>query len=189
MAFKKAFTIVTCIGLLQGCVAAGVVAVVGGASVVTDNRTIGNQIDDQQIELTAHHNLSLQKELQDNTSLQVVCVNGSLLVVGQAPNTYLRDMAIKTLKKVDGITNLHNQIRISNTTSIATRTHDVWLTSKIKTAFLTKENLNATNIKVVTENGEVFLMGLAAKADATIAVDIARNISGVNRVYKMFVYQ
>ena len=119
----------------------------------------------------------------------MVSVNARVLVVGQAPNTYLRDLAIKTLNEVDGIVQLHNQLRIGNTTSIATRTNDVWLTSKVKTALFAADNLNATNIKVVTENGEVFLMGLVKQADANAAVEVARNISGVNRVYKMFEIQ
>lgn len=174
---------------LQGCIAATAVTVAAGASIATDKRSIGNQIDDQTIELKAHAKLSEQEALNDNTNIQVVSVNGSVLVVGQTPNTYLRDMAIKTLNNVEGINVLHNQIRIGNTTSIATRTNDIWLTSKVKTALFANEKINASNVKVVTENGEVFLMGLVTKQDADEAVNVARNIGGVNRVYKMFEYQ
>ena len=116
-------------------------------------------------------------------------MNGSILVVGQAPNSFLRDEAMKILKSIDGIVQIHNQIRIGNTVSIGTKSNDVWLTSKVKTALFKSDQLEATNIKVVTENGEVFLMGLVSQLEANEAVEIARNVSGVNRVVKAFEYQ
>ncbi|NQY62157.1 MAG: BON domain-containing protein [Alteromonadaceae bacterium] len=183
------------ISLLQGCIAAAVVTIVGGATVANDQRSLGNQIDDQKIEIVAHNELAKEQNLVDNTNLQVVSVNGSVLIVGQAPNTYLRDHAIKTLNKVSGIVQIHNQIRIGNIVSIATRTNDIWLTSKVKAALIAKDGLlnkgglDSSNVKVITENGEVFLMGLMTKTDANIAVDIARNVGGVNRVFKIFEYQ
>lgn len=189
MLLNKISAILLCVNLLQGCVAVGVAAVAGGAGSAVDHRTLGNQIDDQRIELVAHERLSQNQELQDNANLQVVSVNGSILVVGQAPNTYLRDIAIKALNEINGVLQLHNQIRISNTVSITTKSNDLWLTSKVKVALLTNEFIDSNNIKVVTENGEVFLMGLVDQTQANLAVDIARNISGVNRVFKMFEYQ
>jgi osmotically-inducible protein OsmY len=188
MSMKSIISIITIAVLLQGCVAAAVVGVVGGASVATDNRSLGNQIDDQKIEIDAQAKLRKSDALSDNTNLQVISVNGSVLVIGQAPNSYLRDQAIKAINEVNGVKQLHNQIRVSNTTSFTTKTNDVWLTSKVKTSLFGTDKLDATNIKVVTENGEVFLMGLVTKEQATIAVEIARNVSGVNRVFKIFEY-
>ncbi|MGB1199676.1 MAG: division/outer membrane stress-associated lipid-binding lipoprotein [Thalassotalea sp.] len=174
--------------LLQGCIAAAVIGVVGGATVVSDNRTIGTQLNDQQVELDAHSALNKIEGLTDNTNLQVVSLNGSVLVVGQAPNAYLKNLAIKTIEKIDGVQQIHNQVRISNVTALTTRSNDVWLTSKVKTAIFNSDSLDATNVKVITENGEVFLMGLINQRDGDKAVEIARHVSGVNRVFKMFEY-
>ncbi len=185
---KNLAVILLSISLLQGCVAVALVAVTGSAGVAVDKRTLGKQIDDQRIELAAHSDLSTHQALQDNANLQIVSVNGSVLVVGQAPNTYLRDLAIKTITSVNGVLHVHNQIRISNEISFTTKTNDLWLTSKVKAALFAAENISATNIKVVTENGEVFLLGLVSKKQANSAIDIARNIGGVNRVFKMFEY-
>jgi len=179
----------TTLSLLQGCVAVAVVGVVGGASVASDNRSLGNQIDDQKIELVAHNELAKIKALKDNANLQVISVNGSVLIIGQTLNSYLRDQAVKTISGIDGIVQVHNQVRIGNTVSITTKTNDIWLTSKVKTALFASDKLNAANVKVATENGEVFLMGIIKQEDANIAVDIARNISGVNRVFKIFEYK
>ncbi|MEW6990360.1 division/outer membrane stress-associated lipid-binding lipoprotein [Colwelliaceae bacterium 6441] len=188
MQFKRFICIAAITATLQGCVAAAVVGVIGGASVANDNRSIGNQVDDQKIELVAHTNLAKIEGLSDNTNLQVVSFNGKVLIVGQSPNSYLKDLAIKTLNNVEGIEHIYDQIRIGNTVSVTTKSNDIWLTSKVKTALFAKDEIDATNIKVVTENGEVFLMGLIKSAEANAAVEVARNISGVNRVFKMFEY-
>jgi len=183
---KKMMLIATTAAILQGCVTAAVIGVVGGASIVNDNRSLGNQIDDTKIEFSAHSALNKITGLADNTNLQVVSLNGKVLIVGQAPNTHLRDLAIKTLNQVDGIEQVYDQIRIGNTTAFTTTSNDVWLTSKVKTALFGSDQLDAANIKVVTENGEVFLMGLVHANEASAAVEVARNVGGVNRVFKMF---
>ncbi|WP_448568161.1 division/outer membrane stress-associated lipid-binding lipoprotein [Thalassotalea ganghwensis] len=188
MKISHSLTIIASALLLQGCMAAAVVGVVGGASVISDNRTIGTQLNDQQLELDAHAALNQIEGLKDQTNLQVVSVNGSVLIVGQAPSAHLKNLAIKTIEKLNGVKQVYNQIRIGNVTSLTTRSNDVWLTSKVKTALFKSDSLDAANVKVVTENGEVFLMGLVKANDAEKAVNIARHVGGVNRVFKMFEY-
>ncbi|KGJ95305.1 BON domain-containing protein [Colwellia psychrerythraea] len=173
---------------LQSCAVATVVAVTAGASMVADRRTFSKQIDDQSIEFVAHNELNKQKALSKNTNLHVVSMNGTVLVIGQAPNSYLRDLAIKTIQDVPDIVTIHNQVRIGSTTAITTQSNDIWLTSKVKSALLANGEVNAKDIKVVTENSEVFLLGLVTKQEADIVVEIARNINGVSRVFKAFEY-
>jgi len=184
----KLVSIIMLVLTLQGCAVATVAAITAGATMVSDRRSIGKQIDDQTIEFNAHNELAKQKSINDNTNLHVVSVNGSVLVVGQAPNTYLRDLAIKTVTNVAGVVQIHNQIRISSNTSVTTQTNDIWLTSKVKSALFASDKVNVKDIKVVTENGEVFLMGLVSKKEADAAVNVTRNISGVSRVFKAFEY-
>ena len=173
---------------LQSCAVATVVAVTAGATMVADRRTFSKQIDDQSIEFVAHNELNKQKALSKNTNLHVVSMNGTVLVIGQAPNSYLRDLAIKTIQDVPDILTIHNQVRIGSTTAITTQSNDIWLTSKVKSALLANGEVNAKDIKVVTENSEVFLLGLVTQQEADIVVEIARNINGVSRVFKAFEY-
>jgi len=173
---------------LQGCAAVAVVALTTGASMATDRRSIGNQIDDQSIEVAAYNELIKNKSLSENTNLHIISVNGSVLIIGQAPNTFLKDQAIKILHNISEIVRIHDQVRIGNTTSVITQTSDVWLTSRIKAALFSSDEVNGNDIKVITENSEVFLMGLVSKKEANTAVNIARNISGVTRVFKAFEY-
>eukprot|EP00487_Bulimina_marginata_P001764 TRINITY_DN14161_c0_g1_i1.p1 TRINITY_DN14161_c0_g1~~TRINITY_DN14161_c0_g1_i1.p1 ORF type:complete len:123 (+),score=53.66 TRINITY_DN14161_c0_g1_i1:96-464(+) len=102
MSIKSIISTLAFAALLQGCVAAAVVGVVGGASVAADNRSLGNQIDDQKIELDAHTKIAKSESLNNNTNLHIISVNGSVLVIGQAPNSYLRDQAIKAINEVHG---------------------------------------------------------------------------------------
>ena len=173
---------------LQGCAVATVVAVTAGATMVADRRTFSKQIDDQSIEFVAHNELNKQKALSKNTNLHVISMNGTVLIIGQAPNSYLRDLAIKTIQDVPDIVTIHNQVRIGSTTAITTQSNDIWLTSKVKSALLANGDVNAKDIKVVTENSEVFLLGLVTKQEADIVVEITRNINGVSRVFKAFEY-
>jgi len=184
----KLTAILLTLATLQGCAAVAVVAVTTGASMATDRRSIGNQIDDQSIEVEAYNEITKNKILNDNTNLHISSVNGSVLIIGQAPNTLLKDQAIKILHNIGGITRIHDQIRIGNITSVTTQTNDVWLTSKVKTALFSSDKVNGNDIKVITENAEVFLMGIVSKKEADAAVNITRNISGVNRVFKAFEY-
>jgi osmotically-inducible protein OsmY len=176
------------LSLLQGCTAVAVVALTTGASMATDRRSIGNQIDDQSIELQAYNEIKKNKSLNENTNLHIISVNGSVLIIGQTPNSYLRDQAIKIVNNTDGVVRVHNQIRIGNVTSITTQTNDVWLTSKVKSALFSSDKIDGSTIKVITENAEVFLMGLVTKKEAETAIDITRNIGGVSRVFKAFEY-
>lgn len=181
-------SILMLVSALQGCAVATVVAVTAGATMVADRRSFSKQIDDQSIEFTAHNELAKQKALTKNTNLHVISVNGSVLIIGQAPNTYLRDLAIKSIEGVPDIVVIHNQIRIGSNTAVSTKSNDIWLTSRIKSALLATNAVNAKDIKVVTENSEVFLLGLVTKEEANVVVEIARNINGVSRVYKAFEY-
>ncbi|MCP4991140.1 MAG: BON domain-containing protein [Colwellia sp.] len=173
---------------LQGCAVATVVAVTAGATMVADRRTFSKQIDDQSIEFRAHNELAKVKALSKNTNLHVVSMNGMVLIVGQAPNTYLRDLAIKTIQDIPDIVVIHNQIRIGSSTAVTTQSNDIWLTSRVKTALLANSEVNAKDIKVVTENSEVFLLGLVTLKEANIVVEVTRNIPGVNKVIKAFEY-
>lgn len=184
----KLATCLMAVSVLQGCAVATVVAVTAGATMIADRRTFSKQIDDQSIEFLAHNELAKLDGISDNTNLHVTSLNGLVLVTGQSTNQYLRDLAITTIQDVPNIVAIHNQIRISSITSVTTQSNDVWLTSKVKSAILAESDVDALDVKVVTENSEVFLLGLLTKEEADIVVEITRNINGVKRVFKAFEY-
>ncbi|MEL7478793.1 MAG: BON domain-containing protein, partial [Pseudomonadota bacterium] len=152
--------------LLQGCAAAVVAGTAGAVSAANDRRTIGSQIDDNNIEIKATLALKKVPTLSDKANISVVSVNGTILLVGQVPSRDLLSQAEQAVRNSVSAKNIHNQLRIGTRIGITTQTHDTWLTSKVKTKLLTAETITGNNIKVVTENSEVFLMGLVSETEA-----------------------
>ncbi len=186
--FKRSLIVLGTVVLLQGCAAAVVAGTASAVTAANDRRTIGSQIDDNNIEIKASIALSEVERLEKFANISAVSVNGIVLLVGQVSNEEMRNEAQRTIEGVSGIRKIHNQIRIGSNTGITTQTHDSWLTSKVKAQLLTAKDISSNNIKVVTENAEVFLMGLVSDSESTQAVNIARNVSGVERVIKVFEY-
>jgi osmotically-inducible protein OsmY len=186
--FKRSLIVLGTVVLLQGCAAAVVAGTASAVTAANDRRTIGSQIDDNNIEIKASIALSEVERIEKFTHINAVSVNGIVLLVGQVPNQEMKDEAQRTIEDVSGIRKIHNQIRIGSNIGITTQTHDSWLTSKVKGQLLTAKDISSNNIKVVTENAEVFLMGLVSEQESNQAVNIARNVSGVERVIKVFEY-
>jgi osmotically-inducible protein OsmY len=187
MKFNKLFTLLAVLALLQGCAAMVIAgATTGAVGAANDRRSLGTQIDDSTIESRVATALDLDETIDDKARIIVKSVNGNLLVVGQAPSDQLRQLVITTVNSVKGIKQVHDQIRIGNVTTMSTQTIDTWITTKVKLKLLTEEAVNSHNIKVLTENAEVYLMGLVTADEANKAVEIARNISGVAKVIKVF---
>lgn len=174
--------------LLQGCAGAVMVGAVGGAVMVNDERSITTQLDDTNTDFKISSALVAHSDIKDQANITAITVNGSVLMIGQAPSSALRDKAVKVVQDLKIGGKIHNQIRIGNPTSFTTRSNDTWITTKVKGRMLNEKTLDVTRIKVVTENGEVFLLGLIDKSQADLAVDIARNTAGVRKVVKVFEY-
>jgi osmotically-inducible protein OsmY len=186
--FKRSIIVLATLVLLQGCAAAVVAGTASAVTAANDRRTIGSQIDDNNIEIKASIAISEVDRLHNYARINAISVNGIMLLVGQVANEEMKNEAQRTIEHLAGIRKIHNQLRIGSNIGMTTQTHDSWLTSKVKAQLLAAKNISSNNIKVVTENAEVFLMGLVSEAEATQAVNIARNISGVERVIKVFEY-
>lgn len=184
----KLLPLIAILLLLQGCAGAVMVGAVGGAMMVNDERSFQTQIDDTNADFNISSALSSHDDLKNQANVTAVVMNSNVLMIGQAPNSMLRDKAIRTVQELKIGGKIHNQIRIGNPTSFTTRSNDTWITTKVKSRMLSEDNLDVTNIKVVTENGEVFLIGLVERQQADLAVDVARNTAGVRKVIKVFEY-
>lgn len=174
--------------LLQAC-APLLVAGAGTAAIAAhDRRTLGAQIDDETIELKITSAIKSDEELRRETHLNVTSVNGIVLLSGEAATVEQRDRVLAKVREVAGIRRTVNEIRIASPSSLVARTHDTWLTTKVKTKLLNAENVDSTQVKVVTENEAVYLMGLVSHREAEQATEAARAVGGVARVVKLFEY-
>lgn len=176
------------IGMLQGCGQMMVAGAATGAAAVHDRRTVGTVIDDEGIELKALNALLSDKELYDNTHINVTAYNGVALVSGEAPTEDMRNRVVSIVKDIPKVRRVHNEVLISAPSSLVTRSSDSLVTTKVKIAIFRIEGFDPTRVKVVTENGTVFLMGLVTRGEGDKAADTTRQVGGVQRVIKIFEY-
>ena len=175
---------------LQGCFfIAGAAAGAAGVAVVYDHRKIEQIISDEKISKMASDKLRFNEQIKEKTHLEVTCFNGIVLLTGEAPSVELRQLAESLVNSVPNIKRIYNQITLKGPTSALTQASDTWITTKIKTQMLATKGLQSGTIKVITENGTVYLMGIVSREQADIAVDIARQVAGVQRVMKIFQYK
>ncbi len=187
---KKIFTILSLSLALQGCFfVAGAAAGAAAIAVVYDHRTLETAIDDTKIANKVVNKIRLMTGLREESHIEVTVFNGVVLLTGQTPNPEWRNQAEEITQSVSGVKRVYNQLTVQGPTSTLTRTSDSWITTKIKSQMLATDDLKSSSIKVVTENGVVYLMGMVTQEQADTAVDIAREVSGVQKVIKIFQYK
>ncbi len=184
--------IITVIGLafsLQSCIfAVGAAAGAAAIAMVYDHRSIEHTLQDTTIANKIVNRLTANKILWTESHIEVTAFNHVVLLTGQTPNADWRQIAGDTAKAVNDVDKVYNQITIEGPTSSLTRTSDSWITTKIRSQMLAAQDLKSSSIKVITENGIVYLMGIVTHPQADLAVDIARKVAGVQRVIKIFIY-
>ena len=173
---------------LLGCAitAAGGSTAAGAATL--DRRTAGTIIEDQAIELKAYRAIQADKELDEQTHINVTSYDTAVLVTGESPLDEMREKIISIVSSVEKVTHVYNEITIAASSSMVSRSSDVYITAKVKAKLFGDRILSGLVIKVVTEKGVVYLMGLVTREEAEIATNIARETGGVQKVVKLFKY-
>lgn len=174
--------------LLSGCETLIIAGATTSAVASQDRRDFQTQIEDQSTEFKTFSSFFSDDELWNNTNINVISYNNVVLIVGQAPTATLKRKATEEVKKIAKNNKVHNQIRITAPISFFARRNDEYLTTKVKSSMLFTSEFPSSKIKVVTENSEVFLLGLVTSQEADKAVEITRNIDGVKKVIKVFEY-
>lgn len=177
--------------LLQGCAPVVVGGAATGAAVAHDRRTTGSFIEDQAIEMKARTELNAEPELSRQAHINVTSFNMIVLVSGEAPTEALRQRAGAVVGSVEKVRRVHNEVIVAAPSSMMSRSSDTLITAKVKTSLFRikgMEDFNPTRVKVVTENGTVFLMGLLTRAEADATARTASTVGGVQRVVKLFEY-
>ncbi len=149
-------------------------------------RTLGSWIEDENIETKAMVNVRGSNEAFDDAHLVIVSYNGYVLIAGQVQSQALKDQATRVVKEIRGVRRIYNELEIAAPSSGMTRTSDTWITSKVKSYLLASSDIQGNRVKVVTENGVVYLMGLATREEAERIAAEAADTSGVQRVVKLF---
>ena len=176
------------IQILNACAPVIVAGAATGASVANDRRTAGTVLEDQSIELKASNAIQSDETLSKAVHVSATSFNNIVLLTGQAPTQALRKRIVDHVSDIDKIRRIHNEITIEEPTSFKTRSNDTWITTKAKSTLLGAKGLEATHIKVVTENGVVYLMGMVTRQKGDTAAKTVQQVTGVRRVVKVFEY-
>jgi len=152
-------------------------------------RTTGAFVEDQAIETKILVNMRSQEPAFKGSRLQVVSYNGVVLMVGQVPSEALKARATEIASQASSkIKRIHNELEVSSNTSFITRSNDAWIGTKARTVLITNDDVPSSQVRVITENGSIYLMGLISQSQGDTAANLLRNISGVKRVVKVFEY-
>jgi len=154
----------------------------------TGSRTWGSYVEDEVIENKALVNISKGSEELRNANIAVTSYNGVVLLTGQVPSDASRQEAENIANQVRKVRKIHNELTVSGPVSTIVKSNDIYLTSRIKVELLANEQVEGGRIKVVTENGVVYMMGLVSSSEADAAVNIVRSVSGVQKIVKVFEY-
>ncbi|MDR3055665.1 MAG: BON domain-containing protein [Zoogloeaceae bacterium] len=166
--------------LLQGCFGIALVGATTGALAVSDRRSIGAQTDDQAIELKASARLS--PSLKKVSHLNFTSYNRRVLLTGEVPNETVKAQVAEEVSRIENVQGIYNELIIAGNSSLASRSSDSYVTSKVKARFIDAEAFSANHVKVVTEAGTVFLLGIVNQREADAAIRVARFTSGVQKV-------
>ena len=159
-------------------------AMLGGTLMATDRRTSGAQVEDQAIELKTMNRI--RDAVGDRGHVSTTSYNRVVLITGEVPSEADKTAVEQAVQRVENVRSTVNELEIAGSSSLASRSSDAIVTSKVKASFVDAKDIFANSFKVVTERGVVYLMGRVTEREATRAVEIARGVSGVQKVVRLF---
>jgi len=159
-------------------------AIWGGTMIVSDRRTSGTQIDDQAIELKSVRRIT--DVIADRGHVNVTSYNRLVLITGEVPTEADKTAVEQAVMRIDNVRSIVNELTLTAPSSLSARSNDTLMTSKVKASMVDAKDIQANAFKVVTERSVVYLMGRVSEREANRAADVARGVSGVQKVVKVF---
>ena len=182
-ALASAVAALAAASVLAACAPLVMGGVVVGGLVATDRRTTGTQVEDQSIELKASSRVS---ELATLGHVSVVSYNRTLLITGEVPDANEKARVERAVAGIEGVRGVVNELGIGRNSSMGSRSNDTFIAGKISATLLDAPDLQSNAFKIVVERAVVYLMGRVTEREALRATEIARSISGVQKVVQMF---
>ena len=171
---------------LQGCVEMMVGGAVMGSLAATDRRTIGAQTEDKTIVFKGESRVS--KLVGEAGHVNVNSFNRKVLLTGEVRDEAMKQAVEREVAAIENVASIVNELEVNMLSSFASRSSDTLITGKVKASFVDAKDLFANSIKVVTERGNVYLMGIVTEKEGARAAEVARNVGGVQKVIKVFDY-
>jgi osmotically-inducible protein OsmY len=171
---------------LSGCFGLIVGAGITGAVSAVDRRTLGAQTEDKSVTVKAE--IKMREVTNGNGNINVTSFNRKVLLTGEVRDAAMKAAAEREVRKIENVVSVINELEISGSSSYTSRSSDALITTKVKASLVDMKTVSAISFKVTTERGVVYLMGLVTPREGNIAADVAKGVSGVTRVVKIFEY-
>jgi osmotically-inducible protein OsmY len=159
-------------------------AVVGGTMIVTDRRSSATQLEDQLIEVKA--NSRIREAVGERGRASSTSYNRLVLLTGDVVTEADKAAIEQAVSKVDNVKSVVNELVVMGSLSLGSRTNDALISTKVKASIVDTKDLYANSVKVVTERGVVYLLGRVTEREATQAANVARGVTGVQKVVRVF---
>jgi osmotically-inducible protein OsmY len=169
---------------LAGCFGVAVVGVGAGALMAADRRIAETYLADEGIEIRAGNRVS--EKFGSQTHVNFTSYNRMVLLTGEAPDAATKTEVERLVGGVPNVKSVTNELQVAGASSLSARSNDTYITSKVKARFVDANKFAANHVKVVTEAGTVYLLGLVTQREADDAVEVARTTGGVLKVVRVF---
>jgi osmotically-inducible protein OsmY len=174
------------LGTLSGCVELVVGSAVVGAVATADRRTLGAQTEDKAIAVKAE--MKMDKVAGEYGHVNIASYNRRVLLTGEVKDEATKAAVEKEVRAIDGVVALNNELEISGPASYTSRSSDALITTKVKASLVDMKTISANSFKIVTERGVVYMMGRVTQREGQVGADVARGVSGVQKVVKILEY-
>ena len=171
--------------LLQGCFPLAATGIGAAALMVDDRRSTGVYVEDENIEWKARGRLI---DRFKDTHVNVTSFNQTVLLTGEVPSEQVKTEVADAIRTIASVKNVVNELVIGGSTAYTARANDTFITTNVKTRFINNGKFSINHVKVVTEAGTAFLLGIVTREEADAATELARTTAGVSRVVKVFEY-
>ncbi|MCC6657563.1 MAG: BON domain-containing protein [Rhodocyclaceae bacterium] len=171
---------------LQGCVPAVATGVGAGALMIVDRRNAETYLADEAIEIRSFNRIN--EKFGDKVHINVTSYNLKVLLTGEVPDEGIKAELEKAVAGIANVKGVVNEAQVGAVSGFQARSNDTYITSKVKARFIDANKFQANHVKVVTEAGTVFLLGLVTRKEADEAAEIARTTAGVKKVVRVFEY-
>jgi len=171
---------------LSGCVALVAGGAVSGTLAASDRRTFGAQTEDRAIEVKGA--IKANNVGGDAAHVNINSFNRRALLTGEVRDEAMKAAIEREIRGIEGVIDVINELEIAGPSSYTSRSSDTIITTKVKASLVDAKDISANSYQVVTERGVVYLQGRVTQREGQIGADIARGVSGVNKVVKLFEY-
>jgi osmotically-inducible protein OsmY len=180
---KHLFTTLICF-LLTGCIGAAIT----GANMAYDHRKVQHGVENQYVQLAVSNALKNDINIQKPNRVVATSVKYEVLLIGQVPDEASRHAAEEDALNTSGVKKVFNYLTVGPVISDSTQVSDSWITTKIRTQIVAGNSISPKGVKVITEDGVVYLMGALPREEANAMIELARKTDGVKKVVTVMYY-